>query len=1353
MVSIIKNQLLKHLSRFTKNLSADKINLSTFKGEGELSNLELNEIVLTDLLELPSWLRLTKAWCNKVSFRIPWTKLKSVPIHLSLDEVNITVETCEELRSMSAQGGLSSYAIPGKYSFIHKVIDGITVTVNTVNILFNSPAFTASVQLSRIVVESKTPKWGKSDLRMTRLKDAEKGQLLIFKELEWQTVRIEAKSTIDKNLTPLRLLTNQARCRIVIKKRLSDCFIMGSRLVIILDDLLWVLTDSQLKAALHFLDSLAGLVQKATQITRKAKAARKLEEFPEYQAQQAQEARSKSGTANKPSIFTFYDVVETSYHFLSNQIVLHLCDDPGTGRSTHPNLKDGGALQIAVRRFQIDFYPYHLAKGNRKHWPKYNDVAVPHTMWQEQALMSFRTKFFDLIDRSKIQHTPLSRSSKVFNYGDDSPQVVAYKAGKSPNLKRQEGGEGIYPEMGHYVYSKDNIFDQKQAQPGLSPRTTPSQSPNLDQKKPVSPNQKEVKRRIEMQLNKLMTTCVIMRIEDFTLYKVTTSGKKQALKEFVAAQHKRKDKNAAAGDRDHMSLPKDASIVHAEFIYYYYPSDVPFPLPPPKFYVHLNPVQIVFDVDSCLWLNSFGLNLYQSLMASKQETSPSNYTYIDVKVEAILPRISFESAIDYPNQRDRPKSLSFQVTRITITNVRSLEQSSRADLAKCVDSFHMGSLFFGSEFPSRGTDFYVVTQKFLDHISTSDNIRTVPNELNVSSLEALVEQLSRELLWTEAKDVWCISLDPVWGDFLGARAVGTGKPVPFLDAVPVTVWVHTQMDPNSTIKDTTNADIHALAHISNLVSVQLNHYQYLFLLRLAEDASEMVTFLSIDSSKILKVESSGSLVVGALIPQLEVTFVMPSQCPGKESSGGDVESFVPDSSSIADDIVVGSTATVWQTSTLSITQDNVKKTMANGSGTQLELSTSYSMDFPQSSPEIKSMTKSAQQPFTNINIQNNFNADSALKPSPDDTSDTASIRSDASSDSENYVLISMEASDGAVSDLMFNVKEFSAENAAPVEVASEVLEDESTITTTSDHSLTSSCRRKDLISVSTFKLNKVEFLQQSMGYSSSIKIQVGNISSDDCVSIPWDEFQSKFSSRARAWADNPSNNTTSPKVKLRLDHTLTLPSSKSMMQLDFRDRDNMKKLFRDLLTIKVADLYLDLSMSTVTGLADLAEDEIIPIPMPMQISLDNVQLHLNEDRPPVNITSPGPIPIDLNVTQLYINRSEDGVFNILPNKPNQMSSTSSIASDHDQSASKLNRQLTSDNEELRRRLAAFERVSEENRSLRKSEEETAVLRSCLASAQDEVSRLLEEKKKLLEEVKQLKSQVSSSTNRQWISKR
>lgn len=52
---------------------------------------------------------------------------------------------------------------------------------------------------------------------------------------------------------------------------------MGSRLVIILDDLLWVLTDSQLKAALHFIDSLGGLIERSTVLERKTKAARKIE--------------------------------------------------------------------------------------------------------------------------------------------------------------------------------------------------------------------------------------------------------------------------------------------------------------------------------------------------------------------------------------------------------------------------------------------------------------------------------------------------------------------------------------------------------------------------------------------------------------------------------------------------------------------------------------------------------------------------------------------------------------------------------------------------------------------------------------------------------------------------------------------------------------------------------------------------------------------------------------------------------------------------------------------------------------------------------------------------------------------
>lgn len=57
-----------------------------------------------------------------------------------------------------------------------------------------------------------------------------------------------------------------------------------------------------------------------------------------------------------------------------------------------------------------------------------------------------------------------------------------------------------------------------------------------------------------------------------------------------------------------------------------------------------------------------------------------------------------------------------------------------------------------------------------------------------------------------------------------------------------------------------------------------------------------------------------------------------------------------------------------------------------------------------------------------------------------------------------------------------------------------------------------------------------------------------------------------------------------------------------------------------------------------------------------------MQLHLNEDRPPVNITSPGPMPIHLDIVHMFITRGEDGVFHIIPSKSSSMSTSSSTIS-------------------------------------------------------------------------------------------
>lgn len=55
--------------------------------------------------------------------------------------------------------------------------------------------------------------------------------------------------------------------------------------------------------------------------------------------------------------------------------------------------------------------------------------------------------------------------------------------------------------------------------------------------------------------------------------------------------------------------------------------------------------------------------------------------------------------------------------------------------------------------------------------------------------------------------------------------------------------------------------------------------------------------------------------------------------------------------------------------------------------------------------------------------------------------------------------------------------------------------------------------------------------------------------------------------------------------------------------INVHDKENVMSLFEDKLEVKVVNVAMTLSMSSVTGLADLAEDEIIPKPIPMQVCI------------------------------------------------------------------------------------------------------------------------------------------------------
>uniref|UniRef100_A0A2R5LM64 Putative uhrf1-binding protein 1 n=1 Tax=Ornithodoros turicata TaxID=34597 RepID=A0A2R5LM64_9ACAR len=363
MVSIIKNQILKHLSKFAKNLSLDQIQLSTLRGHCELHHLELDELLLADLLELPPWLVLTRAVCNYVTLKIQWTKLKSVPIHLVLDEVLVEMETSREPRAT----GNASYSSGGKYGFSDRVVDGMTVVVNSVVMNLRSEAFEASFQLSRVLLESRTPRWERGDLRLCRIKAAE--HLLMFKVLEWQVMRLEAKARSPPSCPPLRLITNAASCRMVFKKRLSDCSLVGARLLLVLEALLWALTDAQLVAALHFCQSLADLNRT-------------------YKTSVPSSPTRTQLRVDEAAIFRNHDVVETSYHLFCTRLDLHLCDDmdPKESRSGYTPLQGGGALHVVLEKLLLDYYPMHRVGGSRQHWPRYTEPSADRRIWLQQLL-------------------------------------------------------------------------------------------------------------------------------------------------------------------------------------------------------------------------------------------------------------------------------------------------------------------------------------------------------------------------------------------------------------------------------------------------------------------------------------------------------------------------------------------------------------------------------------------------------------------------------------------------------------------------------------------------------------------------------------------------------------------------------------------------------------------------------------------------------------------------------------------------------------------------------------------------------------------------------------------------------
>uniref|UniRef100_A0A3Q3LVR7 Bridge-like lipid transfer protein family member 3B n=1 Tax=Mastacembelus armatus TaxID=205130 RepID=A0A3Q3LVR7_9TELE len=896
-LTCVKFQVLSYLVMFAKNLSPDKINLSTLKGEGQLTNLELDEEVLQSLLDLPTWLAINRVECNKAAIRIPWTKLKTHPISLTLDKVVMEMSTCDEPRPPNGPSPIATASGQSEYGFAEKVVEGISLSINSIVIRISAKAFNASFELSQLQVYSVNTSWNISDLRFTRIQDPQRGEILTFKEISWQMIRIEAdaiqSAEHDMLSAPIRLITNQSKIRVTLKRRIKDCNVVASKLILILDDLLWVLTDSQLKAMVQYAKSLSEAMAKSAQ-QRKSMATEDQGSSAHPSAQQVrtqQAATAADQNATMAKLFSDYDVCETSHHLQITHLDLHICDDiHAKDRGMINKRITGGAMQLSFSSITLDYYPFHRAGDSCSRWMHYSEATKARESWARNLLDEFKSNV-EMLKSAVRDH------------------------------------QGSVPAHGSPQHGKINTSSSSFSPP-------PSQSPKTQ----------------------LMSSSFVLRMADFSIYQVST-----------ADQRRSSPKTMISCNKKSLYLPPEMPAIHVEFTEYYFPDGKDYPVPCPNLYAQLNALQLVLDPRSLVWINLFALDLRQSLEQFmeiyKLNDSQKPDEHVDIKVDGLMLKLVIPTDRDASGPPDLPRSISVQTSEMVATNTRHPANCTRSHLEVLLQAFDEEPFFssYFTSFPRSSSSLPLLHHVFQRHAHEQDTkLHDIYRGLVVPTMG------TDALKMPAATDFWALHFSQFWVDYEGTHG-GKGRPQPFVDSFPLTVWacqpaklVHHQEklrgaagsgltrstsagavarmqrkrllkeyystdsapsashssdvtlpDSNglhkplsldsrpsssSCFSSSTDADVHILVHVQKHLSAQVSHRQYLFLMRLQRSIKALQQTLQQDldqmSSKRERKDPSQcpadhqpfTICLGLLLKSAEVSLLM-KPIPQPEGSG------------------------------------------------------------------------------------------------------------------------------------------------------------------------------------------------------------------------------------------------------------------------------------------------------------------------------------------------------------------------------------------------------------------------------------------------------------------------------------
>uniref|UniRef100_A0A8C7JY34 Bridge-like lipid transfer protein family member 3B n=1 Tax=Oncorhynchus kisutch TaxID=8019 RepID=A0A8C7JY34_ONCKI len=1239
-------QPISHLSVFAKNLSPDKINLSTLKGEGQLTNLELDEEVLQSMLDLPTWLAINKVGCNKAAIRIPWTKLKTHPISLTLDKVVMEMSTCDEPRPPNGPSPIATASGQSEYGFAEKVVEGISLSINSIVVKISAKAFNASFELSQLQVYSVNTSWSLSDLRFTRIHDPHRGEILTFKEISWQMIRIEAdaiQSAQNEMLSaPIRLITNQSKIRVTLKRRSKDCNVVASKLILILDDLLWVLTDSQLKAMVQYAKSLSEAMDKSAQ-QRKSMATEDQESSAPPSAQQVRSQQVSSGTAADQSatmanLFAAFDVCETSHHLQITHLDLHICDDIHAKDRVINKRITGGAMQLSFSHITLDYYPSHRAGESCLHWMQYSEATKAREGWARSLLEEFKSNVEMLKTAKRDRDGPANSHT--------SPQHGKQKSKIST--------------------SSTSILS--------SPQTPRAQ---------------------------LLSSSIVLRIADFSIYQVSTADQRRSSPKAMISCNKKS-----------LYLPPEMPAIHVEFTEYYFPDGKDYPIPCPNLYVQLNALQLVLDPRSLVWCNLFTLDLRQSLeqfmelyKLNDEEQKPDEH--IDIRVDGLMLKLVVPTDRDSSYPQDLPRSVSVQCSEMVATNTRHPPNCSRSHLEALLLSFQEQQFFSTtfSSFPRSSTSFPVIHPVFQRHAHEQDTmLHNVYKGLVSPSLGV------DALKMPAATDLWAVHFAQFWVDY-----EGKGRPQPFVDAFPLTLWAcqpvrHAQHQerlmsgasrgqrtplsaaaglarsepvdtvgrlqrkrllkeyystvtdatateaslppsngfhkplsldnippPSSSSSSSKEADMHMLVHVQKHLSAQVSHRQYMFLMRLQRSIKALQHTLQQDlegmGSKRDKAKTTSdpppdqqpfSACVGILLKSAEVALLL-KPVPQPEGPGSPLGSELSPSESRCT-LETGSdggeggdrgTHVEGAGAKGSCTVDQLMCGVEGGITQGPNILMPYSCF---SFPSLFSHTHTHSVCLCSSGRLMRERSQSSFSVSYKNMKKTPSLQSLDNLSIDSYL---MEDGDTDTYSLL--------ERAAVAAMGTGEQDGAGSPDTVSATSQSIDEPTKDMVSVLVLKVQCVCGGMEVRGESTAVSLEVGCVRPTQLGNVSLRQY---LSNRSLGEDTHRHGTTHLPEVRARLESGPCAATHSPLAETN------------GFLQLRLHGYRASFLMSSLRNLAHFLEDDSAPQVLPMEISVRDTHIDLKDDGLRDNPSDPDPTPITLHIANLLIHRTDDGAFSI-----------------------------------------------------------------------------------------------------------